>query len=182
MRVSYWVLGLLALSGCKDFIDPKEVYAGYWAQESLPLLLVADTEDLNELFGVQGAWFNEVTGVFIFTDDLLAAGRIVPVIEGLGFNSGEAARTVRQRSGPDPEVITDGAIHVNASYWRDLSDTQRIRAIRHELGHLLGLGHINDEKSIMFPSLNSRATFMDLSEGNLTEGERILLRANYLTR
>ena len=58
----------------------------------------------------------------------------------------------------DIAAVTDynsKQIQVNLSLWSGYTDSQKINLLAHELGHALGMGHLDDSANILYYAVNS---------------------------
>jgi hypothetical protein len=64
--------------------------------------------------------------------------------------------------GTNPEWYVSGSVHIDTELGTDRDSNQLV--LLHELGHVLGLDHVNDPQQVMYPS----ATVQQLGEGDRT--------------
>ncbi len=81
------------------------------------------------------------------------------------------ARSISVRRGHGPEVYVTGQIRLDAQALTELTaqpeGVELARSvIQHELGHLVGLAHVDDPMEVMFPQANGVIT--QLGPGDLT--------------
>jgi hypothetical protein len=73
--------------------------------------------------------------------------------------------------GDGPQVLVSGTVSLDAGQFPSIfgrrNGTAIARAIiLHELGHLVGLGHVDDDRQLMYPE--TRADVLDFAAGDLT--------------
>lgn len=93
------------------------------------------------------------------------------------LGSGNAGGAVVNRSGTNPDIFVSGTIAYNRGIFEGLKDgftdgASKGNLILHELGHLVGLGHVDVKGSLMYPILNNE------TEKGFSSSEGDFLRLN----
>jgi hypothetical protein len=73
--------------------------------------------------------------------------------------------------GNGPQVLVTGTVSLDAGQFPQILDRRNGTAIAraiilHELGHLVGLGHVDDDQQLMYPK--AQGTVLDFAAGDLT--------------
>jgi hypothetical protein len=73
--------------------------------------------------------------------------------------------------GNGPQVLVTGTVSLDAGQMPQILDRRNGTAIAraiilHELGHLVGLGHVDDDQQLMYPQ--TRGNVLDFAAGDLT--------------
>jgi hypothetical protein len=73
--------------------------------------------------------------------------------------------------GDGPQVLVTGAVSLDAGQFPQIMDRRNGTAIAraiilHELGHLVGLGHVDDDRQLMYPE--THGDVVDFAAGDLT--------------
>jgi hypothetical protein len=73
--------------------------------------------------------------------------------------------------GSGPQVLVTGTVSLDAGQFPQILDRRNGRTIAraiilHELGHLVGLGHVDDDQQLMYPE--TRGDVVDFAAGDLT--------------
>jgi predicted Zn-dependent protease len=132
-----------------------------WRKEWVPITLVIDSDFLPEEFAklsdaVKKAshFWNAQTDLTLFTD--IGKGAVVPVMRHDPLtmkDHGDSVAYVALR------VAEDGSLKSAAVYmaqWENLPLLILARAMKHELGHCLGLAHDENEFSVMYEKISDR--------------------------
>lgn len=136
-----------------------------WKKSWVPITLIVDEENFlpEEGARILGAvrkaarFWNEQTGVKLFVPpDEIGKGAVVsvmrhdPLTMGVDDAVAYAAVSVNLITGSLSQAV------VYMSEWENLSSTVLARAMKHELGHCLGLEHDDIEFSVMYGKVSQR--------------------------
>lgn len=139
-----------------------------WKKGWVPITLVVDEDDFppEEVARLLGAvrkaarFWNEQTGVTLFCPpEEVGTGAVVPVMRHNPLTMDEKERedavayaslTVNRMTGSLSRAV------VYMREWENLHSTTLARAMKHELGHCLGLAHDDIEFSVMYGKVSQR--------------------------
>ncbi len=136
-----------------------------WKKNWVPITVIVNEDDFlpEEVARVLDAtskaarFWNEQTGVTLFVPpDGVGAGVVVPVMRHDPLTMEEsnavayASLTVNRISGS----LIGAAVYL--SEWENLPSMVLARAMKHELGHCLGLAHDDIEFSVMYGKISQR--------------------------
>lgn len=138
------------------------------------LLIVEDR--LMEAVTKAAAWWEEQTGkrYFVPPGELVDGGHVVVImpspVDDMTHDPNHTYAYVW------PWITKDGYVASMSVRlllgWEDASDEVMINAMKHELGHLLGLAHDEYIESIMFKTASARESFV-------SEHDKMLLKKTY---
>lgn len=157
---SWFLLSTLLLAGCASdpglLKHPKTEAVLHWPKEELPLIVTVDPSVAEWAYATEQAcvWWNQRLGfnAFLYMGIADVQPGVVPVIPR---TDGIATQLVTSLHGPEDGTIMVAYISVPWGGELPRSYIGEV-AMRHELGHVLGLDHDPDNPhSVMRPSLDA---------------------------
>lgn len=123
-----------------------------WTSEELPLQFVG-YPDKNTDYAIQYAmeFYNSLLNKKILTIDVLSGKRTFGHVEMKLPGSTVAKIEFIRRS--DTNKLVSTSLIIDKDKFMKLDQDIKIRVIKHEFGHLLGLKHDNDKKSLMYEKI-----------------------------
>lgn len=166
VTVAVCLLGFAgALYGILTHKEPTGmVEVKVWRKDWVPLTLLPSDQlegDARLMEAIKSAarFWNEQTGVKLFmgVKELALEANLLPVLyptdtDLVGHEDSVAFARLRLKG--------DGSIKSGAVFWVTMEHLPQVdlnRAMKHELGHCLGLGHDDGESSVMHGKLSKRA-------------------------
>lgn len=134
-----------------------------WKKEWVPLTLILSDDflqdeiaKLHEAIKAAARFWNRETGVKLFAaPGDVGAGAVIPVMPQPITETGHEEAVAYAALTFDKS----GALHAAVVYmsnWEHLPTLELNRAMKHELGHCLGLAHDENEFSVMFGKVSQR--------------------------
>ena len=148
----------------KGFLDKLKLRPDW---PPLTLIVASDFSQLEErlirIVKEAAKWWEEQTGVryFVPPGELNANGHVIPIMPAPLDSLHDPDHSLAY---VQPMVDKEGFLSSAAVYlqpaWDYQDDEVLVIAMRHELGHCLGLAHDEYEESIMFRTAKKRQTFV----------------------
>lgn len=135
---------------------PVEVLINNAGEASYEAIIVKALNRASEVSGVNFKVIGTTEKTPVY--DWYKQGGTPPVIIGvvnqsdLLNNADALGSTVANPSG---QSIVTGAIALKLSYFASHNDEERYQLTLHEIGHLIGLKHVDDASDLMYPAVNA---------------------------